>query len=314
MIRNFILRRRGDPIAAAALILAFFVTSAATADPNSGPAGNNSVRVPRVATGPGPLDNDVVGNAQLLVPDGTSRYADFGADPQKWYATEIEPGKTYVVEAMDPYSDNGLGSVHTLGVYASDGVSVPPETQSNCSAVDIAPGFGAAAGYNGARCIVRAFVPGATNAADKRVLYIKAEKYVSSAGTAFQIRVRESTIYGRWTTNGYDFHVELQNTTEELLCAEVGLYPNSGTVFNGPSPLTFNVTVPAYGAHKIVIANGTTVGVDKRGALRIQACTFPVNLNTGALHVSTYAFNPLTSQYLYFFPWTANGGANANSF
>src|SRR5512142_3240331 len=101
-------------------------------------------RVPR-APNIGPLTNSVVGNARLLVPDGTSVLGDFASDTQRWYAVGIEPGKTYVIDAMDPYSDNAVGSVYTLAVYDSDGTSAPPETSVNCNTVDLAPGFGLAA-------------------------------------------------------------------------------------------------------------------------------------------------------------------------
>ena len=110
---------------------------------------------------------------------------------------------------------------------------------------------------------------------------------------SFHIRVRETTIYGRWTTNGYDFHVELQNTSATDMCAWVEAYPNSGTVYNGAAPHLNIVNVPAYGANKIVIPNGTLVGTDNRGTLRINTCKLSRSptFTTGALHVSTYAFN-----------------------
>ena len=288
------------------------IATAAFADPE-GAASGNVVRAPR-APNVGPLTNSVVGNARLLVPDGTSVLGDFASDTQRWYAVGIEPGKTYVIDAMDPYSDNAVGSVYTLAVYDSDGTSAPPETSVNCNTVDLAPGFGLAAGYNGERCIVRADPPSPTNVKDKRAIYIGLGLYLGAAGRQFQIRVRESTIYSRWTTNGVDFHVELQNTASDQICAEVDLYPDTGTAYNGAAPQPYILTVPAYGAKKVVIANGTAIGGAKRGTLRVGACAFPATLNVGTLHVNTYAFNPAINQYLVFTPWSANGGANANSF
>jgi hypothetical protein len=42
--------------------------------------------------------------------------------------------------------------------------------------------------------------------------------------------------------------------------------------------------------------------------LRIGACASPANLIPGALHVSTYAVDPVTSRFIHFFPSTANEG------
>ena len=98
-------------------------------------------------------------------------------------------------------------------------------------------------------------------------MYIRVARFID---TAFQIRVRESTVYGRWTTNGYDFHVEVQNTTAESMCAQVMFYPNSGMtytggVWTGPALTAFaSLTIPPFGASKYVLPNGTLVGTDNR--------------------------------------------------
>ena len=259
-------------------------------------------------------------SAHLLVPDGSSVVDNFGANSDRWYATDVEPGKSYVIEAFDPYSYPGSGSVnfHSLALYAGDGVSPPPEASTICSlpASATAPGF--ATTFNGERCIFRTWYPAPGNTQDKRAIYIQVTHVATATSTSFVIRVRETTIYGRWTTNGYDFHVELQNTSATDMCAWVEAYPNSGTTYNGASPKLLPVVVPAYGANKVIIPNGTLVGSDNRGTLRINTCatlfTETPTFTTGALHVSTYAFNPITKQFLYFFPWTANNGNNGNSF
>ncbi len=146
-------------------------------------------------------------------------------------------------------------------------------------------------------------------------MYIRVARYID---TAFQIRVRESTVYGRWTTNGYDFHVEVQNTTWQEMCVQVVFYPNSGMTYTagawtGPVLLGTSLTIPPFGANKYVLPNGTQVGTDKRGSLRIGACPAPVTLNTAAVHVNTLGFNPLINQFLPYSTTQANGG-NGNSF
>ncbi len=263
---------------------------------------------------------DAYYNAHLLVPDGSSVVENFGADTVKWYSTEVEPGKSYVIEAFDPYADPASSSVdfHSLALYAGDGVSAPPDVSAICGlpASATAPGF--ATPFNGERCIFRTLFPAPGNTQDKRAIFIQVAHVALAPSTTFVIPVRETTIYGRWTTNGYDFHVELQNTTATAMCAWVEAYPNSGTTYNEASPHLNIVNIPAYDANKIVIPNGTLVGTDNRGTLRINTCpTFfgeTPTFTTGAVHVSTYAFNPVTNQYLYFFPWTANNGNNGNSF
>jgi hypothetical protein len=179
----------------------------------------------------------------------------------------------------------------------------------------VAPSLEIAAGADGVRCVLRTFVPTSSTTVNKRGVFVKVD---SNFGPGFQIRARESTIYGRWTTNGYDFHVEIQNTTSELLCAQINFLPGTGTTPpTGPNlPTPTELTLPPHGALKTVLANGTTMNGDNKGDLRINACgqlAAPRNLTPGAVHVSTYAYNPVTDKYLYFFTWAANNGAAANS-
>ena len=47
--------------------------------------------------------------------------------------------------------------------------------------------------------------------------------------------------------------------------------------------------------------------------MRVGACNSPVNFVPGAVHVSTFAYNPATDKFLYFFVNTANNGATSNS-
>ena len=100
---------------------------------------------------------------------------------------------------------------------------------------------------------MRAFPPSIGNAQNKRGIYVSVG---SVAGTQFQIRVRESTMYGRWTTNGYDFHIELENTTSDSICAEIVFYPNSGDTYSGTwngGLLTRTLTIPPFGANKMIL-------------------------------------------------------------
>jgi len=267
--------------------------------------------MPALAQKVGPLANTAVGNARVIVPDGSSLKQAIGVGETRWFVFGTEPGKTYVVEAVDPDSDLGANTIGALNVYDSSGVAAPPEVSVDCTANTRAPSLEVAS--DGKRCVVRAFPPTPGNAQNKRGIYVAVG---SVTGPSFQLRVRESTIYGRWTTNGYDFHVELQNTSADSVCAQLIFLPNAGDSYAGTwsGGLTVTtLTIPPFGANKYVFANGTLVGTDNKGTVRIGACTAPVNFVPSALHVSTYAYNPVTDKFLYFFTNTANNGATSNS-
>ncbi len=260
--------------------------------------------------------------ARLLVADGTSLKQSFGPYPDtKWFAIGVEPGKTYVVEAADVDGDVTANAIGTLDALAPDGVSAPPEASVDCTggngprppAVDVAS--------DGIRCVIRTELPTAGMQQNKRPVYVKVTRMdpALGGGTQFKIRAREATIYGRWLTAGYDYHVEIQNTTGDAMCVEVARYPASGLTY-APGPgwsgsiASFTLTVPAFGAVKPApMPNGSLVGTDSEGTLRINACASPTNLITGALHVSTYAFDAVGNRYVYFFTSTANEGKTRSS-
>lgn len=310
-------------LALAFVAMGLACTSAFAAGPNSGAVGSGAVkassaRVERIA----PANNDVVGSAHYLIPDGSNVFIGWGSEGQKWYYTEVEAGKTYVVDVIDPYADAGGGSPDGIAIFDSDGTSAPPELTYGCSESTTTntsgPAGRAPAILNyGERCIIRTYVPDTIGTSlNKRPIYIEVLHF--GTNNAAQIRVRESTIYGRWTTNGYDFHIELQNTSSDSMCVQILLYPNSGLTYTGSGytnvPIYFNsITVPAFGANKLVVPNGTTSGVsaDKRGTMRLHDCGSG-ELNTAALNVSTYAFSPGINQYLYFFSTSANHGTSGS--
>jgi hypothetical protein len=270
--------------------------------------------LPVKAQSVGPLVNTTVGNARLIVPDGSSLRQSISTGETRWFVFGAEPGKTYVVEAVDPDSDLVSDTIGALHVYAANGTTTPPpETNVDCTAGQRAPALEVPVAVDGMRCVVRAFPPSPGNTQNKRGLYVAVG---SVTGSSFQIRVRESTIYGRWTSNGYDFHVELENTTADSMCAEIIFLPNTGDSYAGTwsgGLTTTTLTIPPFGANKYVLPGGTLVGPDNKGTLRIGACAVPTNLVPSGLHVSTYAYNPVTDKFLYFFTNPANNGATSNS-
>ena len=264
-----------------------------------------------LAQAAGPLVNTSVGNARVIVPDGSSLLQNQTPGETRWFVFGTEPGKSYVVEVVDPYSDLSANTIGSVSITDASGVSAPPEATVDCTANTRAPALEVAS--DGKRCVVRAFPPSIGNAQNKRGVYVGVG---SVSGASFQIRVRESTIYGRWTTNGYDFHVELENTSADAVCAEIVFYPNAGDTFSGTWSggllIQPPVNIPPFGANKIVLPNGTLVAGDVKGTMRIGACG-TANLVPSALHVSTYGYNPVTDKFLYFFTNTANNGATSNS-
>jgi hypothetical protein len=253
---------------------------------------------------------------RLLVPDGTSLEQDFSTYPEAiWFAVPVEPGKTYVVDAADTNGDLTANAIGTLSAFAPDGVSPPPEASVDCTAgngprppaIDVAS--------DGIRCVIRTAPPNGT-LLNKRPVFLKVTRMdpAIGGGSQFRIRVREATIYGRWLTAGYDYYVEVENTTADAMCVEVARYPASGLLYTlgsgwtGPVE-TFTLTVPTFGAAMQVIPTGNLVGTDSEGSLRINACASPTNLIPGGLRVTTYAFDPVANQsYIYFFTTTANEG------
>jgi hypothetical protein len=263
----------------------------------------------------GPL-NTTIGAARVIVPDGTSltQAASVGGE-DRWFVFGAEAGKTYTIEAVDADGDLDANQIGMLEVTDVDGTSNPPEAQFDCGLAGTAPSLASHASLDGERCVVRTFFPTSTTTLDKRAIFIRVVPFLT---TPFRIRVRESTIYGRWTTNGYDFHVELQNTTTDPICAQLVFYPGTGTP--GPTGTVFatHLNVPPKGAAKYVRPNGTLVNGDNKGVLRVNACgTFPfpdTNFVAGSLIANTYAYNPVTNQFItYATTQNVNGGAAANS-
>jgi YVTN family beta-propeller protein len=260
-------------------------------------------------------------DGRVLMPDGTSILQTFTAYPEtRWFALTVEPGKTYVIEAADAGGDLGANAVGAIALFGEDRLSAPPDASYDCLAVHgpRPPALGVAG--DGVRCVLFAGAPFPGFLQDKRTVYVRVTRMDPAAGggAQFRIRARESNVYGRWRTAGYDFHVEVENTTADPTCVWVTRYPASG-LGHAPSAgwsgavSVFSMTVPAFGAEKKVFLSGDFVGTDGDGTLRISACGGAQNLLPGALHVSTYAFDSVANRYIYFFTSTGNEGKTRSS-
>ena len=254
----------------------------------------------------GPELNDIVGNARVLVPDGTSVFQVAAVGDTRWFVFGAEAGKTYTVEAINPYGDLGNNGISAMDIRDSTGLAAPPQAAYNCARNTVAPSFEVS--LDGARCVIRTFIPDAATTLNKRGVYISV---LLGFGNNYQIRVRESTIYGRWTVNGYDFHVELQNTTTDSVCVQVVPYPGTGqnALPAGTITTATTLTIPPMGANKTVFPNGVLRNGDNKGALRIHDCGSS-NFVAGSLQMNTYAYNPVTAQFIQFSNSTVNGGSS----
>ncbi len=231
----------------------------------------------------------------------------------RWFATTVEPGKTYVIETADVDGDLTANAIGTLGIYDVDGTSGPPEASVDCTAANGPRPPAVDVASDGIRCVLRTALPTAGMQQNKRPVYVKVTRMSASEASQFKIRAREATIYGRWLTAGYDYHVEVENTTGDAMCVEVARYPASGLTYTvGPGWSgaidAITMTVPPFGAVKTVALKGSSVGTDTEGTFRIGACGSPVNLIPGALQVSSFAFDTVANRFVYFFTTTANEG------
>src|SRR6266542_3218052 len=126
-------------------------------------AGLGVVALPAQAQKVGPANLTVV-TARVIVPDGSSlKQAVGGVGETHWFVFGTEPGKTYVVEAVDTDDDLAANTIGTLNVYAADGTTTPAvETSLDCTANTRAPALEVAA-VDGKRCVVRTFPPSPGN-------------------------------------------------------------------------------------------------------------------------------------------------------
>ncbi len=112
----------------------------------------------------GPLANTSVANARVIVPDGSSLLQAQTPGETRWFVFGAEPGKTYVVEAVDP--SDLVGTDRGVFAYGASGVAAPPEASVDCTANLRAPALEVAS--DGKRCIVRTFPPSPGNTQNKR--------------------------------------------------------------------------------------------------------------------------------------------------
>ncbi len=285
---------------------ALLTTDIALAQEVAGQPSTPVTRAPVVRgseTGAGPLDNTTVGNARILVPDGTSYY---DATSNGWFIARLEAGKSYVVESENSDNDGG-NNITFLSLFESDGTT--PWANANFETCgpemdSMAPSLEAAGGGDGARCSVGPQINVA--APSTRVIAIQV------GGTPpYHVRVRETTVYSRWTTNGYNMYVALHNSNASQINGVALYYPENGATDNAPNSFNGfnNFQLGARSSTQFVRASGST-GPTLRGQMRILL--FFSGLPGGThVHVQTYAYNTAAGQYLMFTPEHINWQSNS---
>jgi hypothetical protein len=252
-----------------------------------------------------PKINTSAANARVIIPDGTSLIDAFSDGVDQWFIARLEGGKSYVLEAIDPYGDLTSNAIGTLSVWESDGTTPVTNTSVTCGvgASVVAPSL--EVDQDGIRCVIVPFVGAAFP--PKNVAF----RVQQGGGSLFHIRLRESTIFSRWTVNGYDMHIELQNTTADQADVQVCLFGDtggSGTPVVGCDSLA----IPGWGSAKLVKPAGSIA--PNRGTLRVIGSTAGGNYVPGQINLQTYAYNPAVGNYLFFVSEKVNDGRGANDF
>ena len=237
--------------------------------------------------------NNSAANAWWLWADGTSISDQFGIDTSQWYGSTLESGKSYVLEANVPAARYSDPAFPTPGLWDQNGTTPLTNVDLNCNTSGQTPSFPTSTGF---RCTLR----------PKDSVGVK-EMRISLFGqlTQFRIRLRESTIYSRWTTNGYNMYIALQNTSVSganltvMLLSDAPSYP--------PTPVVSqNVTVGGFGSAQLVFLAGSLS--PNRGTVRVLAGPPNFLFVPGQITVQAYGFNPTTNTYLPFQTERVNDG------
>ena len=242
--------------------------------------------------------NSTVSTARVMVPDGTSITDDFNAATTKWFVFQPDRGKSYLIEVLDTVDDQSTNSL-SLAVFEGDGTTSLGDNESLfCNVEAIAPSLNgqAAPGSDGHRCAVYLLA----NNNPTPFVTIRVSKNSSIGG--FKLRVRENDVIGRWSTNGYNMFVALQNATASLVSGFVFYYPSTATGVTGVFLDNFNIQ--PYGSVQLVHNSGTFSS--ERGLCRVAL------INGTDVNVQMYAFSPSANNFNVFTTEKPNhGGQNS---
>lgn len=279
--------------------VALCLPAMASAQSSAAPSGHkpvvNLVAGPDAGPGIRPQSNNSAASPTVLLPDGTAVSDNNSDGVNQWFVAVTEGGKSYVLEVFHPYNDF-LGNAILVDVFDSDGTTTWSSGVSDCNSAagdTAAPSMQGSsdtpvgASYDGARCLLRPFT---NNTPQTKRVFIKVT--ATFAGT-FVVRMRENTVYARYTVNGYNMYVPVHNVSAAAVSGFVTFWGSDtlGTAVTDES--SFNLQ--GYQSTQITRNAGTISPVT--GTVRVI-------LNGPATDVSVqaYAFNTFTNTFLQFVP------------
>jgi hypothetical protein len=247
------------------------------------------------------VENTTAASAVVLVPDGSSITQVVGAEAERWYAARLEAGKGYLVEAMHSGRDRTANDI-TMGIYESDGTTtfgdfLTCDVDTNSAAPSMQANSAASTMDDGKRCTVAV-----STASVAKLVLVKLSGFY--AGSPLMVRIRETTVYARYTVNSYNMYVAVHNPSAEPVSGYVVFWPENLTTNVASSYVGFDMfTLSGYGSTQFAHTANQWATPGNRGQVRIYT-------TSGTdVHVQVYAFSPSANNYLFFAPQRVNGGS-----
>jgi len=289
------MKARGSTVVVALVLgCAFVVLLGASGSPLSG--DQEQVRSAVGAT------NVTPDAAMQMIPDGSSIVQTTGALDTRWYAARVEAGKSYVVEAMHSGRPR-TGDDISMDLWENDGITSWQEFSSCDAVTNSAPPSMQASGAgetldDGKRCAVAVY----TDSVAKLLLV----KVTNTFASPLMVRIRETTVYGRYTVNSYNMFVAIHNPSSTQVTGFVLYYPENTTNTASSYVAYESFVLGGYGSTQFARPQNAFAAPGNRGQVRIYT------YQGTDVHVQLYAFNPSANNYLFFTPQRANNG-NGNS-
>jgi hypothetical protein len=192
--------------------------------------------------------NNSATTAAPIRPDGSAVTEDFTAagGPTAWFVTATVAGQSYVVEVESPFSGTpALGGRVNVALTNIADAALPSTTITACAPTSP---YGS----------VRLAFMGDTSS-DRGFVRI-AISNTAGANFTFRVRVLETSLYCvRWSINGYRSFVDLQNTTDCAVQANVVLLSQFGFTL-AVIPVSLNAKASTQIAITTAMTGGAIVG------------------------------------------------------
>ncbi len=232
--------------------------------------------------------NTTAANARHLVPDG-GYLSDFidNTNTQAWFSIPIYFEHDYSIEAYVPFAENGSGVTSLdIGVFEADGTTdITPSTdefgkQPNLDEQGFEGGDRKTLNNFGSDRFVRIVVRACCG------------NTPPAAGISIHLRVTDLTqTAARWTTNGYQMLIALNNSSRQTANGFVDYFKEDGTF------IAFDTfAIPADGSVQFSHAANVAIGGVLFGGVRV----IPTRGAPGVITAHEYNFNAAVGNYLTF--------------